>query len=81
MDLPATALAMLTKFLNDESFADTILPSEYTYNNPVEGVAREGSSGLLAGAAGDNSGWLSAFALIVMLSMVGAVAYYAYQQR
>lgn len=56
MDKPAVALAMLTRFLNNESFADQSLPKESFYRRPLPpmkapGSLAQGSSPVALGAA------------------------------
>eukprot|EP01033_Poteriospumella_lacustris_P009692 gene9692-6935_t len=56
MDQPAVALAMLTRFLNNESFADQSLPKESFYRRPLPPMkapasVAQGSSSVALGAA------------------------------
>ncbi len=44
MDLPATALDMITRFINDRTFADILLPSEISYRIPDHHVAISSNS-------------------------------------
>lgn len=43
MDKPAVALAMLTRFLNNQSFADQTLPKESSYRRPLPPMKAPGS--------------------------------------
>lgn len=81
MDCPSTALEMIIKFMSGESFADTMLPSEHTYFDKVEGDSESQSELLSLAEEQERQAVMRALAVMLGVGLLVALMYYTYQKR
>ena len=84
MDLPATALEMIVKFMDGESFADVMLPTAHSYYDKVEGDYvgnKEGDVNLVVETEAQEEQILRGVGLLLSGALVLGLIYYGYQQK